>query len=132
MPLETSIDRFGRSGASVVAEFMRDRSMEIPMPVGEEVIGLAVVALVSHGRWIAECECKSAQLLDPDDQKFFCIRCFNVNNDGGWRPVQWPANRNAIEQVLLARPDFAIRNWLPTETVEMLQAENEAHGLPVS
>src|SRR6266498_1554083 len=62
-----SVDVYRRDGADAVASLMRERGMEIPVPINGEPVGAAVVAVVNHGRWIAECECNSAQLLDPDD-----------------------------------------------------------------
>jgi hypothetical protein len=125
-----STDIYGPGGAEAVANLMRARGMIVPYPLSNEVSGTPVVAVANNGRWIAECECRSAQLIDPDDIRFFCVRCFNANNDGKWRPVTWPLDAEDIEKALLVRPDKANQNWLPTETVASLEAENEAHGLP--
>lgn len=101
-----------------------------------------LVARVNHGQWIASCDC-GAPLLPlvptPGGVVFFdrplvwCMRCRNGGTGRGWRPVQLPAAglRDAIEAVLVLRPDVTARNWEPGETVAELVAENLAHGVPV-
>ena len=42
--------------------------------------------------------------------------------------VVLPADRTALEAVLLRRPRAANRHWQPGETVAALEAENTAHG----
>lgn len=123
-------DVYGATGAEAVADRLRARGMSVGHPVEGEPVGTPVFARVDHGRWLAECECRSAQILDPDDRRFFCVRCENATNGGRWRPVEWPDDPDSIEAVLLARPRPENRNWQPHENLDTIMRENEAHGLP--
>jgi len=112
--------------------------------------GAAVRARIDQGRWIADCECGGASFVDPDFQSFMCFSCGNRENGGRARPVEFPADRAAIEAVILARPvnDMAgltdtdragmarpmiivdgkgglARNWLPGETVADLREQQD-------
>lgn len=89
-----------------------------------------VDAFVNSGRWLWSCPlCNAAQVASYDDRRAFCVECFNAGD--GWWPVVWPSDedRRAIETVLAARGDDGNRNWLPSETVRDLQAENLEHGV---
>jgi hypothetical protein len=89
-----------------------------------------IEATINHGRWLAACEaCGSAETLWIRHPVFMCQHCWNHAHDGRWRPVRFPADRATIERVLLLRPQADNRNWLPGETVESLEAENEGHGV---
>jgi hypothetical protein len=94
-----------------------------------------VVAYVNHGRWVVDCECGDAGVVDPGqpDRGFFCFGCYNIIHTGLPRRVAYPVDevRGRVEALLLARPDLGTRNWSPAETVEDLAIENIAHGLPV-
>lgn len=99
-----------------------------PMP------GLAMeppaYAEVNHGRWIARCPfCKGAEMVDDTRAEFWCCGCRNAAVFS--RPVYLviPENRQEIEAVLLARPDYPTRNWRPGESLEDLIAENVRHGV---
>lgn len=112
---------------------LRDKGNRIPDPAGDPQAGdEVVVAYVNHGRWVAQCECMSAQLVTAADQRFYCVECFNVAFDGRWRAVTFPAPHELeeIEAVLELRPQRRRQNWEPGETVELLAAENLEHGLP--
>jgi hypothetical protein len=93
-----------------------------------------VLARINHNLWIADCECAGAEAVDPGqpEQGFFCFSCYNIIHGGLPRRVVYPkdAVRAKLEQRLLLRPDVLTRNWVPTETVEDLERENVAHGLP--
>lgn len=81
-------------------------------------------AEVNHGRWIVRCPfCAGAELADPDDPRFFCCGCHNSGVDGRWLPVQWPAERQGIEDALCERNEEEHRNWLPHESVIDLLAQ---------
>lgn len=71
-----------------------------------EPTGVPVVARIWQGQWIADCECKSASFVDPDEPLFFCFGCGNRTNASKPRPVQFPpeAERLEIERLLLERP----------------------------
>jgi len=88
-----------------------------------------VAARVNEGRWIADCPfCGGAQFTSPDDRRFLCADCGNVEIGGKWMRVIWPAVPEAIEDVLVIRPTEN-RHWLPGETAADLRRENAQHGL---
>jgi hypothetical protein len=98
----------------------RARGHLVPDPV-DEIAGEPVLARVDQGRWIGDCNqynparnriCRGAQLVTPDDQRFWCVLCYNADNQGRWRPVTWPDDPPAIEQALDGQlaPD---QNWTP-------------------
>lgn len=91
-------------------------------PVGKKDTAIKVYA--NHGRWIAECpDCGDAQLAAREDRRFMCVGCANVAVGGVWRPVTWPRNLEALEEILDARPSHLNRNWSPGETIADLIAE---------
>ena len=100
-----------------------------------DTVAPAVTARVNHGRWVVDCECGDAGIVDPrhPGQGFFCFGCYNIIHTGLPRQVIYPADevRRAVEALLLLRPDPATRNWSPLEAVGDLAIENIAHGLPV-
>jgi hypothetical protein len=81
------------------------------------------IARVEHGRWIANCPCYSGVLVNPEWPKAGCLEC------GRWWPVVFPQNWRDIEDVLLARPRASQRGWIG-ESIEKLEDENRAHGVP--
>jgi ribosomal protein L37AE/L43A len=88
----------------------------------------AAVAYVNHGRWVARCPfCPSAQLVDPDDPRWFCARCENAFVDGAYTTVRFPGDVADVEAALCVRPNERNRNWLPGETAADLRAESDAH-----
>jgi hypothetical protein len=92
-----------------------------------------VLAYVNHNRWMADCECGGAAVVDPEnpDRGFFCFGCYNIIHTGLPRRVVYPDAevRCGVERALLLRPDPAVRNWLPGEAVVNLELENIAHGI---
>lgn len=87
-----------------------------------------VDAVANHGRWVVECPgvgCGGAQMLHPLDTRFLCVICANVDVEGLWRPVVWPADLVAIEFELDRRDDPETRNTLVGETVADLRRERE-------
>jgi hypothetical protein len=46
-------------------------------------------------------------------------------------PIVWPADPEAIEVILAARPDWTERSWEPGTTLDQLVQENVMHGDPV-
>jgi hypothetical protein len=91
-----------------------------------------LAARVDAGRWIVECpDCHDAQYVWPDEPEplFMCVSCFNTRADGAWRRVAIPAERVAIEAMLLEREMPITRGWVPGETADDLRAENVAHGI---
>jgi hypothetical protein len=132
VPIKRAAHVYGPGGASACLERLRGQGMQLPGPAQGPPTGTPLEAVVNQGRWVVECDvCSSAQLTDPDDRRFFCVRCLNAQNQGRWRPVTWPEVIAAIEQALEARPDEGTRNWSVSETLADLQAENQAHGVEV-
>lgn len=89
-----------------------------------------VKAVVDASRWIAHCECGGAEHIDPQTRLFMCGACFNAAQKHRWRMVVVPNERTvqAIEKILMFRPNPLTRNWNPGESVAELAAENVAHG----
>jgi hypothetical protein len=88
----------------------------------ESFTGGKIQAYVNHGRWVADCPCNGAELVDPD-HKMLCGSC------GAEHDVQFPGpkTRARIEELLdLREPMF--RNWT-FEPVSELEAENIEHGI---
>jgi hypothetical protein len=92
-------------------------------------VGESVAAKVNSGRWIIQCRCGGAQLATPGQDRFFCIDCLNDYVGRQWVRVEWPASVAGIEAVLEARQDPHTQSWELGESVEDLQAENDAHGV---
>lgn len=90
---------------------------------------IAIHVQANHGRWLVECpDCGDSQYAVRDDRRFMCCNCANAEVGGLWRPVTWPRDYRAIEELLDARMNPIHRNWLPGETVADL--EREGHGHP--
>lgn len=109
---------------NVVLPNAMERALDHP-PSGDPVI-----AMVNHNRWIAQCECGGAEVVDPDLPNFYCFSCFNVFNEGYARTVDFPHYHAAIDKVLSLRDDPFTKNWIPGETIGELRAQNIAHGFP--
>jgi hypothetical protein len=123
------------------------RSYDTPY-VDVEPEGDPVVAFISFGFWIAECECRGAEYVAPG-QPFYCMSCGNYAAGGKPRPVIFPENMQAIEAEILRRPvtqgtgrnqferaqrsravvsterGWLSRTWQPGETIEDLKAQNK-------
>lgn len=96
-------------------------------------------AYVHRGMWIADCTrpyCGNAMRLDPKQTLFHCSECKNIVE------IVWPADADAITDVLARRPVPQTRNWAPAghrqavacgftdgQTVADLAAENREHGV---
>lgn len=87
-----------------------------------------VQAYVNHGRWVADCECGGAEIVDPARPTFFCVSCGNAGHGGQSRAVEFPDYVAGIEIILAVRP-IINRNWLVGESLLDLARENKAHGL---
>lgn len=89
-----------------------------------------LVARVDSNSWLSDCpSCNAGIAIEPEWGVACCFSCGAVYRN---LVVPTPDDRAAIEEVLLARPFAPIRTWLPTESVEDLQAQNLARGLPVT
>ena len=116
---------------------------------GVETGGENVFARIDFGRWIADCECGSANYVEPSDPVYFCATCGNTVSGGKLRGVTFPKNRGEIEAELLERDvlvnpklkpiDRAInarsavpglaRSWQSGETVQTLKNQRELRTL---
>lgn len=116
--------------------------------------GQAVQAYIHQGAWIAACECGGHEYVDPDEPVFFCWSCLNRMNSSYLRPVEFPADWQAIEFLILQRPvndlrgttdldratgatprvvvltdegEFPlVRSWKPGESIDELVRQNSA------
>jgi hypothetical protein len=97
----------------------------------------------NSGRWVARCG------LCPNAEGFYEQargRFVNQVTDGVWKEVSthfvcricgtvneliWPRyeTMQAVERLLMMRPNPFTRNWVPGETLHDLMFENGAHGI---
>lgn len=83
--------------------------------------GDTVYAYVNRNRWVGDCLCNGAELVEPG-HRMVCGSC------GAEHTVVFPETKPEIESVLSVRP-VNNRNWSLHETVAELEAENIEHGL---
>jgi hypothetical protein len=105
-----------------------------PFNPGAPVGGTALSAFVNQGRWIVSCpvtRCGGAQLASLTDPRFMCVTCANVANGGAWLPVTFPPVKamTGIVAALDRRSNPVDQNWLPSENVAALLAENVTLGV---
>lgn len=100
-----------------------------------------VMARIWQGQWIADCECRGASFVDPDEPIFFCFSCGN-RAQGGWvRSVIFPEQREAIEALVLERPVDDMAGLTDNEragmakallSVEVQQTDGEVSLMPLT
>jgi hypothetical protein len=114
-----------RASETAVAARFKQQAAKRGQPITPAV--RPAKAYVNWGRWVADCECGASMAVHVDWADARCTDCLTVYM------VLWPGHetRAVIEALLLARPVLATRNWIQTETLADLVAENLAHGLPV-
>jgi hypothetical protein len=119
-----------RAGAKhpVSSQFYTKEALEKAL---SNPIGKPLPAFINHNRWLAVCECGGAEVVDPQHKYMYCFSCFNMLNKGRPRHVKFPHRMKRIEAILLEREDPLTKNWMLTESIEDLEAENVAHGIPV-
>ena len=86
-------------------------------------------AYANFSRWVCDCPvCNSAELVKQFGQtaRWAAFRCSAC---GYAEPLAFPEEVEAIEVVLLLRPQAANRNWRPGETMQTLTIENVLHGV---
>ena len=81
-------------------------------------------AYINHGRWVIDCQCTGAGLTSRTMNISCCFDCGAV-----YTTIIFPRHAKKIEDVLLKRPDLATRNWAQGESLELLLADNKAHGV---
>lgn len=62
-------------------------------------------ARINQNRWVADCICRSAQIVSPNDPRFACTEC-----GWGWVDVIFPTDPAAVEASLMNQPPY-LRNW---------------------
>lgn len=118
---------------------------KLTIPPLDQVAGeqyAPLVAEVHAGIWVARCPCNArvtqrrpdgpGGVVWLDQPLVWCPRCQNRAVGRAWRRVVLPADADGIARVLGVRPERATQNWLITETVDDLVAENLEHGLEVA
>ena len=88
-------------------------------------------AYINWGRWVVDCACYSAELLEDYPDEVVCHAC------GTAISMEYPENTSEIEAVLSVRPPVRIgsqwakmhENWEPGETIEDLLRENTENGM---
>ena len=104
-------------------------------PDGVDLSAPPAIARIEDGKWIADCPapgCRGAMIIFGDPAAgFMCASCFNSDIGRRYRPVLWPAEKGAIEELLLRRPMPVNRNWSSSETAADIAAENAGHGIAV-
>ena len=98
-----------------------------------------IAAKINQGRWIVECPnagCGGALCVTSRQPYFLCYECGSPENGSQWREVHFPPLKGAIELVLLKRShggrgsfNASNRNWVPSETLAELIADNQARGI---
>lgn len=92
-----------------------------------DVLPYGDYAHANWGRWVVFCSgrfCFNALQVYPGQQLVTCPFCETTLG-----PLIWPADPEAIETILMMRPDVRTRNWHPGEALEDLLAENVSHGI---
>lgn len=102
---------------------------------------LFAVVYMNHGRWVARCprpyctnaeqfgQCQDGTVGGLAEGRFRCR--LEQGGCGLTCHAQWPDAEliPQVEQLLLARPVPATRNWEPGETLSDLLGENFEHGI---
>lgn len=94
-------------------------------PLDEVDAGPPLPAFLYRDRWLVACpDCRRDQQFAWERPALYmCPSCWNAAAGGVWRPVAFPAEREAIEVAVGPRRDPRTRNWIPGERVEDLLAE---------
>ena len=85
-----------------------------------------LVARVDFGRWLGDCPCGDAPVIDPEWSLACCLTCGAI-----YRAIVMPDDAKAIEAALLERPYPLNRFWFTYETVDDLRAETAANAVAV-
>ena len=96
----------------------------------------SIPAFIDSNRLIVNCpSCNAAMFVDRADLRFFCCNtedeCFNSFAGDQWIRVSLPVEYNEIDRLLSLRPFIKNRNFLVSESVEIIRAENVAHEVAV-
>lgn len=139
MKILTLEDQIGRMVGGVNAwlmHFLKEKWCDAAATVranvysGECAPDVTVTPHINASRWAVRCPvCASTQGASRALSRHFCAGCGNQWAGFRWVRIEWPADVEAIEAALLARPDPATRNWRAPETVDSLRAENATRGV---
>lgn len=121
---------------------------------------MEITAYMNNGRWILDCPvcstplpCRPAGVVCPRCYPNMLAKAYRRLPNGDLRPVVdqelvakaqadarkadaiyhgvFPAEREQIERILRLRPAPKHMNWISTETLEDLRAQNLEHGDPL-
>lgn len=84
-----------------------------------------------HDLWIVMCPtagCGDAVVAWTAERLFMCTNCWNAPVDGKWRRVEYPEDKDEVEEVLGYRMLPQERNWNKTESVQDLVGQNREKG----
>lgn len=68
-------------------------------PIPRTVTAGALYARIDAGRWVAECACRSANVVSPTDPWMLCTVCLDA-----WHPLVFPADVPAAEATVTGLP----------------------------
>lgn len=110
-------------------EAIKTRKFSTPWD-GKSVEGEAVKAFVNNGRWGARCKvCNAPQYVSVQTPVLFCVECGCGNSGKAWE-VEFPEERERIENALLAREVVYDETRLIRNIVELsLHARPKTPGL---
>lgn len=89
----------------------RRTRMAMHLPAALTASSTPIPAHVSDGRWVADCPCGGAGLVEPDWGFTICVSCGIEHRVA--LPRDWPE----VEDVLLARPSPTNRHFFPRAAV---------------
>jgi hypothetical protein len=93
----------------VIVWFEHKQQRRLPRPTAT-LLGEDRWARIDAGRWVADCPCGSAQVVDPADPRMFCVECLT-----GWYQLRFPDDTAAAEQEVADRPAHARFWWHPQD-----------------
>lgn len=100
----------GTPGAELVIRWYEQHiGRRLPAPSEGLPIGPRY-ARIDAGRWLAECECGSAQVISPVDPRYYCVICYT-----GWVPLVVPEDIDAVEATVSQLPTGEQWWWHPDD-----------------
>ncbi|WP_328860882.1 hypothetical protein [Streptomyces sp. NBC_00306] len=88
-----------RPAERVIAYMERVTQRSWPRPKGQS--GVTLIARIDAGRWVVQCpDCDSAQVVSPEDTRFWCVTC----QPDAWTRVRFPADPAAVEESVASKP----------------------------
>jgi len=90
MEITTAKTIANKDNCKTTFEWLQKAALRKGLKLSKQIGKSPVTARIDHGRWIADCECKGAEYVDPVEPIFFCLSCMNANHGGLLRPVVFP------------------------------------------